>query len=168
MPDNKHVLTVVFMLLLLAVSSINRDKGTNTMKLPDGSITNAALNLAKDNIPSNPTTIVNKLQDVRSSMQNIRIVMTIFLVSWLAVMSYMFMIKYAEKRSDNSDVEAHKKHRTDRLYYLHRVWFGDDSIVYMLVKVWYMAVIIMLLTPVLIEISHYVGGKVHSSVLKKL
>lgn len=130
---------------------------------------------------------VNLTKDALKTVMNLRITMTIFLIAWLAVMTYYMAFKYdkesifdfwkskeqkeSEKTKADSEKEAKKTktkavdpatmlpydgiRKTDkptRLFYLHRIWFGDESVVYMLFKMWFMAVMFMVATPIIKEV----------------
>lgn len=162
----------------------------------------------------NETEIIQKITDALKRIQYMRIGITIFLLSWLAVMSYLMLIRYKTiddigkpveeepekpapkpapkkepkkcprykrflrffKRYENFQAEEDTiKSATDKdfqrvrnLYYLHSVWFGDQSIVEMLFKIWFLAVLILNFTPVLIEIVKYIGQKTDIEVLKSV
>ena len=102
-----------------------------------------------NNLPINRTemdTIVSKgkksLLGVLSNIRTIKLSITLFLVGWLAYMTW----KIISPPTSQQDIE-----NKDRWYYVHRVWFGDESIVFMLFKIWYMVLVFLAISPMVGE-----------------
>jgi MFS-type transporter involved in bile tolerance (Atg22 family) len=83
------------------------------------------------------------LMSVVNNIRTIKIGITVFLIGWLGYLTYRIL-----KPSVTNFDEQNK----ERWYEVHRVWFGDESIIFMLFKIWYMVLIFMALSPVLGEI----------------
>lgn len=108
-----------------------------------------------------------------------RLGITIFLVAWLFIMT--ILISWRRKpntnttntfygttpTSDQLDEEGEggegggsrftqniidDEENYVRYYNLHRVWFGDQSIVWTIFKIWYFTIILWMLSPVLREL----------------
>jgi heme/copper-type cytochrome/quinol oxidase subunit 2 len=86
-----------------------------------------------------PWTIVKKSL---KRLTILRIAITLFIVVWVLVMSY-----YLTRNYDEDDKEQGE--RRAKYFYLHRVWFGEESTVMIIFKMWIWAVILMLLAPLL-------------------
>jgi hypothetical protein len=220
--------------------------------LPLGSITSRIFNkvktaIRKTSIPtatniappsgSSTSRIFDKVKMAISMMKYIRIILTIFLLSWLVIMSYFMIteiikIDRIDKRqqadsgvtgdSDNvvaaiptdnhKDNKGHpckhgkecpyyktnsyypidkessvtpissssstvtrntlsyenKNHKIQSLHFLHNAWFGDESIVYMLFKIWTMAVLILIGLPIVLQVLNEVGLKTNTKELIEL
>jgi hypothetical protein len=98
-----------------------------------------------------------------------RIGLTFFLVGWLLVMSYLILYQRfpyrqrgqtlyglqaqdAQKKPQDQDVNVSIQTMpisSSRFYELHRVWFGDESILWILVKIWYLAILFMMVAPLI-------------------
>lgn len=135
------------------------------------------------------TDVIGKIQNAITRIHYIRVIMTIFLLGWLAVVTYFMLFKFnkvsttekiqsrvvpvydscsgsfqtivqqgegRQRRTMNTvdDEQAITKENSDmnRLFYFHRMWFGDDSVVYMIFKIWFLTILIINFTPVLQEI----------------
>jgi len=74
-----------------------------------------------------------------------RIVITVVMLAWMGALSYL--IATPKKDSENGDVQR------ARYYNLHRIWFGDQSALMILVTLWYYTIILMILGPIIKEIG---------------
>lgn len=81
--------------------------------------------------------LLDNLSYVRSIIGNIRIVLSIFVISWVVAISMCIMKQ--PKLDTSTDHE--------RYYYLHRVMFGDESPLGLLLRAWIFVFILYLVTP---------------------
>ena len=49
-------------------------------------------------------------------------------------------------------INLRKTDKPTRLYYLHKIWFGDESIVYILFKIWFMTIMFFIALPIVKEV----------------
>lgn len=158
----------------------------------------------------NEPDVMDKINKAFDRVSIIRMLITIFLVAWLAYMTYSIMVKYNSTESEQTKSEEEtvdeqpkaKKCLADRqdprfyqrdegfvnnpesielpnnpndddrnvlrLFYLHKIWFGDDSIVYMIFKIWFFTILLINFAPVLVEIARYIGTKTDFELLKNI
>lgn len=86
--------------------------------------------------------IVDSAKQALTMLNTGRLALSIMLILWLAVMT--FYIRY---RNDPEDPEAHQ-----RYFAIHRVWFGEQSIVMILWRMWYTVLVIGMVSPLVKEI----------------
>jgi len=86
---------------------------------------------------------VDNLVYIRRTMSNVRMIFTIFIISWVIAVAICLM-----KQDEQSDNEQ----QNSRYYYLHRIFFGDESPLFMLFRMWIYAFVFYLLTPLFGEI----------------
>lgn len=70
---------------------------------------------------------------------------TFILVAWLITVSIWIM-----KKNDTND----KEHQ--RYFNLHRVWFGEESIILILWKMWYYTLLLISLSPLIRELVTFI------------
>ena len=90
----------------------------------------------KEMISDSKTTIMQVLKNVRI----IKFGVTAFLLAWLAYFSYQIL------KPDDENVDK------SNWFNLHRIWFGDESIVFILFKIWYMVIVFLAISPIIGEI----------------
>jgi hypothetical protein len=85
----------------------------------------------------------NTILQVLKNVRWIRLGITGFLLAWLGFFTYQILKpNIDEKRNEN---EA-------RWFQLHRIWFGDESIVFILFRVWYLVLVFMAISPIIGEV----------------
>ena len=92
------------------------------------------------------------IENTITSMSYGRIVITFILIGWLITFTYLIM-KKDEIKPDDSEYQ--------RWFMLHRTWFGDESIVMILWKVWYYTLLLLTLSPLIREIVSFMRLKVY-------
>jgi len=94
-----------------------------------------------------PYTVLNVLKRIVSYIMAARTTITVVMCAWLITISYFII-----RKTDPADTyDANDPSRT-RYYNLHRVWFGDDSSLLILFKIWYYTFIFIMLGPILREL----------------
>lgn len=112
-----------------------------------------------DNTPDNSFNATEFIQKSRESIENTvssmaygRFFITILLIGWLGTMTYLIM-KKDEVKSDDPEY--------NRYYLLHRTWFGEESIVMILWKVWYYTLLLLTLSPLVRELVSFMRLRVY-------
>lgn len=110
------------------------------------------------------TSTVDDIKIAFSRLRWIRLIITIFLVGWLGFFTYLMMRSYQDQGFFDSNQPSTSKAATSdtdssledtKYFYLHRIWFGDYSIVLILFQVWYMTIMLFLLGPLVREGIRY-------------
>ena len=70
---------------------------------------------------------------------------TLLLVSWLAVSSYLLIFK-----TEDEDLSP------ERVFYINKIWFGDESIVSMLSGLWYYVIFFIVIGPYLGNLTKFI------------
>lgn len=83
--------------------------------------------------------VVDTLFFVVKQVSQLRIIATLFLLGWLIAMTYLLM-----RPAKNAEDAASR----DRYFALHRVWFGDTSIVGMIYSIWYFTILLLVVVNV--------------------
>jgi hypothetical protein len=116
--------------------------------------------------------IPKQMQDVLDNLFLSRSLLTVFIIGWLLFFTFKIYSspsrtssaiarrfpdfpdsnvkgpeKSPEKGNDPTDIE--------RLYYIHRVWFGDESIVFALFNIWYYTLFLMIMGPLVRVVVNY-------------
>jgi hypothetical protein len=80
--------------------------------------------------------LMDVVSRVLTSFSYLRITITTFLLAWLLVNTYFLLFKREE-----DDIEP------VRIYYMHQLWFGDQSIVQILSNIWYYVILLLAFGP---------------------
>lgn len=95
-------------------------------------------------VQQNYKDFVDNLKTARKAMTMMRIGFTSFLLAWLVlVLRCIFRGDYP--------TEEIKRNRTEQCFYAHRTLFGDESILYILFRVWYITILVMIMVPIFYE-----------------
>lgn len=81
--------------------------------------------------------MLNKVMYVVSRLMQIRVIATVFIVGWLLMISHLLTRADKGKRPEDRD----------RYFALHRVWFGDSSVVQTLFNMWYYTILLLIVSP---------------------
>ena len=100
-------------------------------------------NRSIESIRQSPVNLLNSLKKFLKYVMMGRTGLSIFLIVWLVVFSILFARPSESKEED----ETRQKY-----FYLHRVWFGEESIIMILFKMWYYTLILLMLNPILREL----------------
>lgn len=75
-----------------------------------------------------------------------RIAISIFMLGWLGYITYKL------SRADKEDPDGNGT----KYFYLHRVWFGETSIIATLFQMWWTTLLLFMLSPILRFVYIYV------------
>jgi len=92
-------------------------------------------------IPDTVGRIQGTLSSILKALFYGRLGISALLLSWVIFISY--------KLTKQSEEEEESEEGRDRYFYLHRVWFGEESILMILFNMWYYSVILLMLTPII-------------------
>lgn len=81
--------------------------------------------------------LLQKVLYIVSRLMQLRVIVTVLLVGWLLVISHLLVRADKEGREDDRN----------RYFSLHRVWFGDSSVVQTLFNMWYYTILLLLVSP---------------------
>ena len=84
-----------------------------------------------------------------------RLGVTLFLLVWIVCISILMVGQ--KKQGDDYIVRDDQDYA--RYFNLHRVWFGEESVLLMLFKLWYYSAILWLLSPVLRQLAIFLKVK---------
>jgi predicted secreted protein len=76
----------------------------------------------------------------------IRLVLTFAIITWLVVFTVMTSLE------DESEDDEETKKTHDKYFAMHRIWFGDDSLIAILFGIWYKTMIIIILAPIITKV----------------
>ena len=99
--------------------------------------------------------VAENIKSIFTRVRIIRAVITFVLLAWLVVFTILTLrLQFSEKdieQNFTTDSSGSVPTITDpeatKYFYLHRIWFGDSSIVLILFQVWYFTAIMFLLGP---------------------
>lgn len=78
----------------------------------------------------------------------IRAIITLFLLAWLTVFTIL-TLRFKFSKTDIQPSKEQEPQFSDenaiKYFYLHRIWFGENSIVLILFQVWYLTAILFLI-----------------------
>lgn len=97
-----------------------------------------------------------------------RIILTLFLLIWVIIISFLLIREnkkdvdggfggFGGGDSDSGDSDDKRL----RYFNLHRVWFGEESVILILFKMWYYAIIIWMISPMITPIILYLKTKIN-------
>lgn len=108
------------------------------------------------------TSVADDLKTAFSRLRWIRLAITIFMVGWLGFFTYLMLRSYQDQglfeqtsKPQPATSDTDNSLEDTKYFYLHRIWFGDDSIVMILFQVWYMTIMLFLLGPLIREAIRY-------------
>jgi len=80
---------------------------------------------------------------------------TLFLIAWLLGISFLIIYTSPDKTRPLTDdlIQTGDYYNHVRFFNLHRVWFGEESIVIIIIKLWFYTAILWLLGPILRELA---------------
>lgn len=100
------------------------------------------------------------IKTIFSRVKLIRAILTFVLLAWLVVftiLSLQLKFSAADLASPNTIPEDSN---AAKYFYIHRIWFGEESIVMMLFKVWYFTALMFLVGPLIQKgIDYFSGAK---------
>lgn len=99
--------------------------------------------------------IIAGLQRTIQYLMGGRMLITIILCAWLITLSYLIT-----RKSDTQNPDDKTDPSRMRYYNLHRVWFGDQSPLLILLKLWYYTFVLILLAPVIRELITFLKLRV--------
>ena len=82
---------------------------------------------------------IGKLIGIRDTMFYMRIIFTILILGWI-----IMILRCMFKTYDNEEI---KRKKIERCFYAHRTLFGDDSVVMLLFRIWYISIVLLILFP---------------------
>lgn len=71
-----------------------------------------------------------------------RVGITLILLIWVSFISYRLV-------RSNTIEEDTIQEDTDKYFYLHRVWFGEESVLMIIFNMWYYSFILLILYPII-------------------
>ncbi len=151
-------------LLIHSIFIFFRDIVEN-IKMPNANAENL-LKLTKNtlqNIHKSPLNVVKSVDQFLTYMKIGKIVLTIFILGWVLVISTLIVRKSPSKdsREGYSGEEGILKNVANddqnyaRYYNLHRVWFGDQSTLWLLARIWFYTLIFWMMGPLLKHVAMF-------------
>lgn len=123
------------------------------------------IDAAKDNVrfatQQSPHTLWKDINRFLRYIMLGRFGVTIFLIGWLVLITVLILREKPNEQTDEQlyaqpyvqtyvpqqNSQAHAKY-----FNLHRVWFGEQSIIMIIFKIWYYALIVWMMTPLMREL----------------
>jgi hypothetical protein len=96
----------------------------------------------------------NYVQKNLKRIMTLRVIVTLAIITWAIVLSYHLM----RKPTEQEQIEERGEHRA-KYFYMHRVWFGEESLVMIIFKIWVWVIILMLLSPLLRQLIIFLRVK---------
>jgi len=117
------------------------------------------LNLTKQRMQAASNVQLNIFGSVKRIYKRImmgRIGLTVFLIVWAIVMSVLIARKPDGEKNIEDSINYKRKtineaydRDYDRYYTLHRIWFGDESVLMILFKIWFWVTVAWMVGPIL-------------------
>lgn len=92
--------------------------------------------------------VAQSIQSIFTRIQVIRAIITFVLIAWLVVFTILTLrIQFSPADIEQSSTSGAAPTPTDpesmKYFNLHRIWFGDSSIVLILFQVWYLTALML-------------------------
>lgn len=90
--------------------------------------------------------VAQSIQSIFTRIQVIRAIITFVLIAWLVVFTILTLrIQFSPEDIEQSSTPGSTPTDPESMKYfnLHRIWFGDSSIVLILFQVWYLTALML-------------------------